>query len=231
MSSSDAGFKIKRNPRARPRIAESKPLQDRAVQTQQDLLEAARRVFARDGFETAALEDIARAAGKTRGAFYAHFQNKEDLFFALIEQDIARDSEAYHRLLGPRSTVERRVTVMTGQMEALLADRSRMMLYLEFKMYAIRHPHRQKRLAALHRDLCRQGTSRKLKMIPELQDATSAQRRHCWALLGAVLDGLALSLYFDPGGLGRAEIRRKLEQAVRERLQQLRWQNGNREGL
>ena len=52
---------------------------------------AARRVFARDGFEVARLQDIAQEAGKTRGALYSHFADKEDLFFALIEENIEAD--------------------------------------------------------------------------------------------------------------------------------------------
>ena len=55
--------------------------QERAIQTRKDLMAAARRVFARDGFEVARLQDIAQEAGKTRGALYAHFTDKEDLFF------------------------------------------------------------------------------------------------------------------------------------------------------
>jgi AcrR family transcriptional regulator len=108
--------------RTRPRKAPV-PVQDRALQTRQDLLDAARRVFARDGFELARLEDIARAAGKTRGALYTHFANKEDLFFALIEQDIAKDSHVYEQKLSHESTLEERIAVISGQLEELLRER------------------------------------------------------------------------------------------------------------
>ena len=47
---------------------------------------AAEQTFARDGYEAARLEDIAARAGYTRGAFYANFESKEDIFFALLEQ-------------------------------------------------------------------------------------------------------------------------------------------------
>ena len=39
------------------------------------------------------MEDIAAAAGKTRGAFYANFEDKEDVFFAIFEEDLSRDRE------------------------------------------------------------------------------------------------------------------------------------------
>src|SRR5271170_3177448 len=59
---------------------------ERTAATRQKLLAASKRIFAQDGFEAARLEDIAAGAGYTRGAFYAHFESKEDIFFALLEE-------------------------------------------------------------------------------------------------------------------------------------------------
>src|SRR5579872_2762536 len=77
--------------RTGPRRAAEKPPrnkhQQRTEATRQALLDSARRIFARDGFEACRLEDIAAATGHTRGAFYAHFRTKEDLFFALLERE------------------------------------------------------------------------------------------------------------------------------------------------
>ena len=194
------------------------PMQERAVQTRQDLLQAARLIFARDGFELARLQDIAEAAGKTRGALYAHFQDKEDLFFAIVEQDMIRDTAVYNRKLRSDSSFEEKVEVLTSQLMALIRDRNRVLLYLEFKMYAIRHPHRQKRLADLHAAICVEGSSRKVQLIPELHIADDKTRRHVVASFGSVFDGLALYRYFDPVGLPDETIHRKVEQLVRDRL-------------
>src|SRR3984885_2650881 len=59
---------------------------DRTQATRRKLLDAAKRIFAQDGFEAARLEDIAAGAGYTRGAFYANFESKEDIFFALLDE-------------------------------------------------------------------------------------------------------------------------------------------------
>src|SRR5271169_1412570 len=75
--------------------------QQRTEATRRALLEAAHKIFARDGFEASRIEDIAGATGHTRGAFYAHFNSKEDLFFALFEQ------QAGDRLRDLRSSLER----------------------------------------------------------------------------------------------------------------------------
>ena len=43
-------------------------------------MEAALGVFARHGYERATVDEIVREAGYSKGAFYVHFESKEDLF-------------------------------------------------------------------------------------------------------------------------------------------------------
>lgn len=57
-----------------------------ALQTREALLSAALDVFYQRGVSRASLQEIAVAAGVTRGALYWHFKNKEDLFDALFQQ-------------------------------------------------------------------------------------------------------------------------------------------------
>jgi TetR/AcrR family transcriptional regulator, acrAB operon repressor len=57
-----------------------------AQQTRQRIITAARDVFARRGVSRTSLDQIARAAGVTRGAIYWHFANKTELFYAMREQ-------------------------------------------------------------------------------------------------------------------------------------------------
>ena len=71
-----------------------------AEETRLSILSAAERVFFEKGVSTASLDDVAKAAGVTRGAIYWHFANKTDLFLELyntvnlpIEDMIARDVE------------------------------------------------------------------------------------------------------------------------------------------
>jgi len=59
---------------------------ERAAETRDALLAAARALFAEHGFADVALEAIVRAAGVTRGALYHHFPDKTELFAAVFEQ-------------------------------------------------------------------------------------------------------------------------------------------------
>ncbi|OMB99594.1 TetR family transcriptional regulator [Mycobacterium colombiense] len=59
---------------------------ERAAETRQALMGAARPLFASVGFADASLETIVRDAGVTRGALYHHFADKTELFAAVFEQ-------------------------------------------------------------------------------------------------------------------------------------------------
>lgn len=59
---------------------------EEALETRNRILDAAETVFQRMGVSSATLADIAAAAGVTRGAIYWHFQNKVDLYDAMIQR-------------------------------------------------------------------------------------------------------------------------------------------------
>ena len=83
--------------------------QSRGIVTRGDLIRSARHIFARDGFEHARIEDIALRARKTRGAFYDNFKDKEDVFLAIFEEDMARDLTEFGPLLLAFPTLKERM--------------------------------------------------------------------------------------------------------------------------
>src|SRR5258708_8164826 len=56
--------------------------------TREKLFEAAARVFEEQGIGGASIEDIAAAAGLTRGAFYSNFKSKDELIIAMLEDHV-----------------------------------------------------------------------------------------------------------------------------------------------
>lgn len=63
-----------------------RPRRDRREQTRTALLTAAERLWADRGIHGASLDDIAAAAGLTKGAVYSNFAGKTDLLLALMER-------------------------------------------------------------------------------------------------------------------------------------------------
>ena len=61
------------------------------------ILSAARRAFARHGFEGATVRVLEAETGLSRGAIFHHFRDKDALFLALAEQDAARTAEVVDR--------------------------------------------------------------------------------------------------------------------------------------
>jgi TetR/AcrR family acrAB operon transcriptional repressor len=59
---------------------------DEAAETKSAILDAAEHVFSERGVSHTSLEDIAKAAGVTRGAIYWHFKNKSELFTAMVNR-------------------------------------------------------------------------------------------------------------------------------------------------
>ena len=123
----------------------------RVEHTRNLLLDAAEKAFAEQGLGGAALEDIADAAGYTRGAIYAHFGSKEELFLTAIERQRQRFLDGFADVIssfhnfGDLNLDElslRWRELMSGDAEQTAA------LGYEFTLYLLRHPEARERVAA-----------------------------------------------------------------------------------
>jgi len=86
--------------------------QRRAEDRPREICDAALEVFAEKGFAAAKLDEIARRAGVSKGTLYLYFNDKEDLFRAVVRSAIAPNIEA--------------ITAVIAQAEAPFADIVRM---------------------------------------------------------------------------------------------------------
>ena len=179
----------------------------RTEATRLALLESARRIFARDGFEASRIEDIAAATGHTRGAFYAHFSTKQDLFFALLEQESNRRMQQVRAAMECQQDPEQRREALRKFYVNLISDRQWVMLLLEFKLFALRHPKLRAQLALTHRRI---RSSLKLdvidRLLPERLRASRESEDLRRAALGAILDSLVLEHAYDPRRISEAQV-------------------------
>jgi AcrR family transcriptional regulator len=139
--------------------------------TRTTLIDAAADVFAKRGFHAASLEEIAETAGFTRGAIYKNFENKEELFYAVIERRIEAQLSRFREVLRE----DRTAAIDPGRLAAIWQeelgfDNEWLTLDLEFRLYAMRNEDARERWVAHEREL------RKLvaRFIEEQQKALGA---------------------------------------------------------
>ncbi len=103
---------------ASPAVNEAQPRLNRRqaakVRTRQKVLDAARSLFAERGYEPATIRDIAKGAGMSTGAVFANFQDKAELFEAVLTEDMAGLAEVMKNGAGDGSTRDRLVNALTA---------------------------------------------------------------------------------------------------------------------
>ena len=174
--------------------------------TRRRLLAAATEVFARDGFEASRLEDIASRAGYTRGAFYANFQSKEDIFFALLEQWVTERIADLNAVLRRSRDPEDLFRNLRRHYAEMTRDRTLSLLSVEFKLFAIRHPRTHQNLLARHRRL-RSIRAKFVRRVAKLLGRTLPVS--CVAVatgLGALANGLVMEHSLDSEGFTEHDI-------------------------
>jgi len=71
------------------------------------IMDGARAVFLAQGFDAASMGEIARAAGVSKGTLYVYFENKEELFEAIVHEQCHAQAEGLFDLDPNDPDVER----------------------------------------------------------------------------------------------------------------------------
>ena len=189
--------------------------------TRRHLMDAAAAVFARDGFHSASLDDVAAAAGFTKGAVYSNFAGKEDLFLAVFEDRYASEQNEMQRVLTePEQPYE------LGLEESEVFNRVRGVidrtwddewtaLYLEFVLYARRNEEAARKLAESvqrQREMTvamLDDAYRSVDYVPDTPVSVLA------TLAVALFDGLAIGRLADPGAFDETLLTEALAFLVR----------------
>ena len=74
------------------------------------IVDGARRIFLKRGFDAASMMDIAKAAGVSKGTLYVYFENKEELFAAIVQEECCHHAEGMFKLDGNDHDVEKVLT-------------------------------------------------------------------------------------------------------------------------
>lgn len=170
--------------------------------TRARLLDAAADVFGRRGFHAASVEEVAEAAGFSKGAVYSNFEGKDDLFLALLDRHLEQELAAVARLAAAGPSHADEPTPPEQRFPRHLEEgRAGNILAMEFWLYAMRDERARARLAARYR-VARDALAASLRERYARDGAgPPAPVEHlAWGLV-ALGSGLALQSYLEPGAL------------------------------
>lgn len=110
----------------------------RKEQTRESLLEAAREMFVKKGLAATSVEDIAEAAGYTRGAFYSNFGGKWELLIELLRRDDDRARRNLREIMDAGGTPEEMKERTISYYSEQFLERECFPLWLEATLLACR---------------------------------------------------------------------------------------------
>ena len=119
-------------------------------ETRQRLLDSALSVFARNGYERATVDEIVREAGFSKGAFYVHFESKEDLFWEMLQERIDRQQELFREAIDVSQSVEENEKRILQVVFSSHAETLGPAVFLEFAAHGMRNPKVQERLSEMY---------------------------------------------------------------------------------
>jgi AcrR family transcriptional regulator len=179
-------------------VAASTTQAERSERTRAALLSAAEAVFARDGFEASRIEDIAAEAGRSRGAFYANFVNKTEVFLALRSIAMRRRAGEVRDLFERFPEPAARDRAILHSIAKQLCDTPSLLLQIEFKLFALRHPEMLADLSERHLEASTVIHRETLKDLFDFSRKPEDEMRRTTMVIESLLEGLALNHLFSP---------------------------------
>jgi TetR/AcrR family transcriptional regulator, transcriptional repressor of aconitase len=181
--------KSSRVPQERPARLTRKESQTR---TRTKLIAVARRHFLRDGVGAAVADKIAEEAGFSRGALYANFKTKEDLFLAVIESSVEANAERVQSILHSNQSAKRRFEAFREAVADRVTQPDWVILQAEFQANALRNVKIRKRFLEVQRHRAEAGAAIIRESAEVLGLTLSASPEDIVALLGSLSEGLAV---------------------------------------
>jgi AcrR family transcriptional regulator len=167
---------------------------ERSAQTRGELLEAAQRRFFEAGYHATTVDDIADAAGYTKGAVYSTFGSKAGLFLALFDDIVDQRLAAARAIIKPGDPDSAASLRALADQPVEERNARFLLLSIEFWVHAAREP------ALL--DAFSERYRRLRASLAELAPQDSPLDAQRWALVTLALsNGFALERLIDPDGV------------------------------
>jgi AcrR family transcriptional regulator len=172
---------------------------EKQAHTRSCLMKSAAKVFARRGLQHASIDEVAEDAGFTKGAFYANFKSKEELFLAMLDERFAERLEEIDRVIGGEGEPEalaRQAGVDFGRF--ISADLEWQRLFFEFAAYAARNDDFRDELVTRYTALRRRITDAYRRREQELELKSPISLEEVSLMTFAMANGVALEKLLEP---------------------------------
>jgi AcrR family transcriptional regulator len=179
-------------------------------QTRERLLEAAREVFLKHGIETVSIEEVAEAAGYSRGAFYSNFGSKDDVLCALLDREIESQRQEVEAIVAALPAADLMAKLRQYYVE-LGSNEEHCAFWLGLQLHAIRNAAIRPRVA----ELMLRKRAYVVSLLPQIYHAIGKEAPgsvETVALgLMSIAQGLALTRLLDEKSVSAALLPQALE--------------------
>jgi len=171
----------------------------RRAEVRTRILAAAAAVVAERGLAAATLDQVAAAAGFTKGAVYSNFGSKDELFLALLDTQVTERVAAVERTLAGACTVPEALAAVSADLAR--PDPPTQLLAVEFWQRAVRDPAVAEAFARSRRRLRAQVVDAAAAFLAGLPEATDWTPEALAVVVVALANGLAFEELADPGSV------------------------------
>jgi AcrR family transcriptional regulator len=112
---------------------------EKQARTRSSLMRSAARIFCKHGLDRTSIDEVAEDAGYTKGAFYANFRSKQELFLAMLDERFTQRIEEVDRAFSDEGSPPQQARQAAADYaRAFRADPGAERLFFEFASYALR---------------------------------------------------------------------------------------------
>ena len=170
---------------------------ERRAETRRCLMASAARVFSRDGLDRASIDRVAEDAGYTKGAFYANFKSKRELFLAMLDERFSERMARIEQVVSEPGSASEKLSQVGNDVATMLdADPESHRLFLEFSVHANRDEEFREELLTRYQWLRERLAALLQERTEPPHAAASAERMATMTI--AIANGFALESLLEP---------------------------------
>jgi AcrR family transcriptional regulator len=172
---------------------------EKQLRTRSSLLRAAEKLFCKQGLEAASVDEVAQAAGYTKGAFYANFKSKEELFLVMLDERFASELERLDRALAGTQEPHEEARAAAVDFIHFASDEQWPRLYFQFVAHAARDEDFRQELATRMQAMRERLTELFKRWKSSFEGSPPLPMEDVTAMFCFMADGFLVDRMIEPG--------------------------------